>query len=83
MTISGIVVSCRRENLDETKSALNRLPWAQVHYSDSSGRLVATLEASDVDESVQRLRQVQELSSVVMAELAEYCIEDDERSERV
>ena len=78
MTISGIVVACRPEHLAETRETLKRLDWADVHYTDPKGRLVVTIEATDVDESMDRLKQLQALPRVLMAELAEYCIEEQD-----
>jgi nitrate reductase NapD len=78
VTISGIVVACRPEHLAEIRGTLKRLDWADVHYTDPNGRLVVTIEAADVDESMDRLKQLQALPRVLMAELAEYCIEEQD-----
>ena len=51
MIISGVVVASRPEHLAEISRAVDGLPWAEVHYSDPKGRLVVTLEASDIHES--------------------------------
>jgi nitrate reductase NapD len=82
MTVSGIVVACRPEDLVETARAVNRLPWAEVHYTDPGGRLVVTIEAADIDESMSRVREVQGLPRVLGAELAEFYPEDVERGRR-
>jgi nitrate reductase NapD len=76
MTISGIVVACQPGDIDELGQVLNDLPWVDVHYADPRGRLVVTVEADDVDQSMERLKDLQSLPRVLMAELAEYCIED-------
>ena len=78
MTISGVVVACRPEHLVEMRAALSGIPWAEVHYEDPAGRLVVVIEATDVDQSMDRLGELQRLPRVLMAELAEYCIEEDE-----
>jgi nitrate reductase NapAB chaperone NapD len=79
VNISGIVVACRPEDLDGTTEALNALPWIEVHYTDPRGRLVATIEAADTDESMARLVEVQALPRVLMAELAGYYLDEDEQ----
>jgi len=76
--VSGIVVACRPEHLAETTSAVNELPWAEVHYTDPDGRLVVTIEADDVEESMDRLQDLQRLPRVLMAELAEFALEDED-----
>ena len=78
MTVSGIVVACRPDDLTEAKEVLNGLTWAEVHYTDPDGRLVVTIEAEDVEESMDRLKQLQGLPRVLMAELAEFVEEDDD-----
>jgi nitrate reductase NapD len=82
MAVSGIVVACRPEHLEETARAVDRLPWAEVHYTDPAGRLVVTIEAADVDESMTRVREVQGLPRVLAAELAEFYPEEGERGRR-
>jgi nitrate reductase NapD len=77
VTISGIVVACRPEHLDETRHVVNALSWAEVHYTDSEGRLVVTIEAEDVGTSMDRLKDLQKLPRVLMAELAEFVVEDE------
>ena len=84
MIISGIVVASRPEHLAEANQALEAISWVDVHFSDPRGRLVVTMEAADLDQSVDRLRQLQELPHVLMAELAQYCIEEEfQRDESV
>ena len=75
MTISGIVMACRPEDLEATASAVDALAWADVHYTDARGRLVVTIEAADVDESMDRLKELQNLPRVLTADLAQYCLD--------
>ena len=77
MVISGIVMASRPNQMEELRSAVDRIPWADAHFSDSVGRLVVTIEAADLDESADRLRLLQALPEAVMAELAQYCIEEE------
>jgi nitrate reductase NapAB chaperone NapD len=78
VTISGIVVACRPADLEETADALGALPWAEVHHRDAGGRLVVTIEAEDTDQSMERLREVQGLPRVLMAELAGFYVGDSD-----
>jgi len=71
--ISGVVVASRPEHLSEVRDEVNKLPWAEVHFSDPNGRLVVTLEASDIDESMDRMKTLQALPLVLSAALAEFC----------
>jgi nitrate reductase NapD len=74
--ISGIVVASRPENLSETTEAVGAFPWAEVHYTEATGRVVATIEAEDIEQSMDRLRALQEIPSVLSASLAEYCMDE-------
>ena len=78
MTVSGIVVVCRPEHLAEMTKAVNAFPWAEVHYTDPNGRLVVTIETDGVEESMDRLEDLQGLPRVLMADLAEFAIEDED-----
>jgi nitrate reductase NapD len=77
--ISGIVIASRPEHLAQVSQAVETISWAEVHFSDPRGRLVVTIEAADLDQSADRLKQLQELPRVLMAELAQYCIEEESR----
>lgn len=79
MIISGIVMASRPEHLAEVCRAVEAISWADVHFSDPRGRLVVTIEAADLDQSADRLKKLQELPQVLMADLAQYCIEEELR----
>ncbi|MDP6980731.1 MAG: chaperone NapD [Myxococcota bacterium] len=76
--ISGVVVASRPENLQVVSDAVDALPWAEVHYSDSAGRLVVTVEADGIDASIERVESLQRLPDVLSASLAEYRFEEGE-----
>ncbi len=76
--ISGVVVASRPENLQGVTDAVEAFPWADVHYSDAAGRLVVTLEADGLDDSIERLERLQGLPNVLSASLAEYWFEEGE-----
>ena len=78
MIISGIVMTSRPGRLKELRETLDAIAWLDVHFSEESGRMVVTIEAADVEESIVRLRDLQELPDVGMAELSHYYIEGDE-----
>ena len=75
LTVSGVVVRCRPEDRAAVRTALQALPWADTHQEDEAGRLIVTIEAHDVDQSSQRLLEIQSLPRVLSAELAAYVID--------
>jgi nitrate reductase NapD len=78
VNISGIVVACRPEDLDRMAESVNACPWAEVHHRDDRGRLVFTIEAADTDQSMERLRLLQALPGVLMAEMAGTYLDEEE-----
>lgn len=79
MNVSGVVVACRPDAMDEVRAALDALAWVDVHYTKPDGRMVVTIEAADEDASMERLKQVKGLPKVLMAEMAAYFV-DGERA---
>jgi nitrate reductase NapD len=78
--ISGVLVVTKPENQDRLRETLDALPWADVHHGDADGRLVITIEAPTTDEAMARLREIQELPSVILAEMAAHYVEDGSES---
>ncbi len=76
MIVSGIVIATRPENLSTTSEAVDAFSWAEVHYTEPTGRIVATIEADDIDKSMDRLQELQNIPSVLSASLAEYCMDE-------
>lgn len=76
--ISGIVVATKPESLAEVEREINALEYADVHYTDPSGRLVVTVEASGIEASMKRVEAIGHFRQVLSASLAQYCLEGDE-----
>jgi nitrate reductase NapAB chaperone NapD len=76
--ISGVVVASRPEHLGAVTDAVEAFAWAEVHFSDPGGRLVVTLEADGIDDSIARFEMLQKLPNVLSASLAEYQLEENE-----
>lgn len=74
--ISGVLVVTKPEHQARLRATLDAFAWAEVHHGDPDGRLVITLEASTTDEAMARLREVQQLPDVVLAEMAEHYVEE-------
>ena len=76
MMISGVLVVSKPEHQSQVRTALEMLPWAEVHHADPDGRLVITIEADDVEQATARLCEVKELPRVILAEMVEHYVED-------
>ena len=77
MMISGVLVVAKPEHQAEVCAALDALPWAEVHHVEPDGRLVITIEADDGGQATRRLREVQELPRVVLAEMVQHYSEGE------
>ena len=75
MIISGVLVVCRSEHLSELRATLEAFSWLEIHHADGDGRIVVSVEASDVEESMTRIRELQQLPRVILAEMAEYYVD--------
>jgi len=76
MVVSGIVIASRPEDLSRTNEAVEVFSWAEVHYSEPTGRVVVTIEADSIEQSMDRFEQLQKIPSVLSASLAEYCMDE-------
>ena len=74
--ISGVLVVSKPEHQSRVRTALELLPWVEVHHEDPDGRLVITIEADDIDQATARLCEVKEMPRVLMAEIVEHHVED-------
>jgi periplasmic nitrate reductase NapD len=75
INISSLLVLVPPGQLQATMQRLAGLAGVEVHYSDpATGRIVATMEASTVDDQQDGLRHIQALPHVIQAEMAfHYC----------
>lgn len=80
MTISGVLVVCRREGLAGVDAAARALPGVDVHHTDPAGRMVLTIEGATTDACADRLRAIQKLPDVLSAEMAVHVFEDEVHS---
>jgi nitrate reductase NapAB chaperone NapD len=76
--ISGIVVTTHPEGMAEAEREIDALEYADVHYTDPCGRLVVTIEAPGIEESMERVEAIGHFRQVLSVSLAQYCLEGDE-----
>ncbi len=77
MVISGILVACRPEHMDELSALIERFDWAKVHHRDAEGRMVITVEAENTDQGMDRLVELKQLPRVLMADMVEHYFEEE------
>ena len=77
MMISGVLVVSKPEHQSQVRSALDVLPWAEIHHEEADGRLVITIESDDTDQAMARLQEVKDLPRVMLAEMVQHHVEDE------
>lgn len=77
MTVSGVLVICRRDDLPGVGAEVGAMGGVEIHHADPTGRLVLTIEAPTTDACADRLRVIQELPDVLSAEMALHVFEDE------
>ncbi len=77
--VSGIAVATTPERLDEVRRTIDALEWAEVHYAEPDGRMVATIEADTTDACMDRLLEMKKLPHILVAEMVEHVCEGEER----
>ena len=80
MNLSGVLVVARPETLSLVAQALSKLSGVEVHQQDpATGRLVAVLEAEDIQAETDLLRRVQAVPGVALAEMVTHYFGEDEQ----
>jgi periplasmic nitrate reductase NapD len=78
MNLSGVLVVARPDALPSVVQALSALPGVEVHQQNpASGRLVAVLEAEDIQGETDLLRRIQSLPGVALAEMVTHYFGED------
>ena len=70
--IAGLVVTARPERLSAVRTALARLPGAEIHAVDERGKLVLTLEAANDGRIADLMLHIPDIPGVLTCDLAHY-----------
>ncbi len=77
MNISSIVVKSAPGKADAVLEGLRASRLCEVHFHDSQGRIVVTIEGRDIEEEMEKLKTIQGMPFVVGAHLV-YAYSEDE-----
>jgi periplasmic nitrate reductase NapD len=79
MNYSGILVMAKPQNIPGISNALNALEGVEVFQQEpESGRIVAVLEAENIQAETDALRSIKALPGVAVAEMVYHYFEDDQ-----
>ena len=70
MNISSIVVKTLPEHVRTVIENLRSTDFCEVHFHDTTGRIVVTIEGEDISEEMRKLKLVQGMPHVLSADLA-------------
>ncbi len=86
MHLSAILARSTPQDMPRCIEEIGALPGVEVHYAyPESGQIIAIQEGTSVNQQQETLRQVQSLSSVLMAELVYHYndVEGEDYSRRI
>src|SRR5574337_1888546 len=70
MNVSSIVVKTSPDHMQTVLGLLESSDICEVHFHDEQGRIVVTIEGRDIEEEMQKLKQIQGMPHVISAGLA-------------
>lgn len=80
MNLSGILVVAKPQWLAQVTESLRDIQGVEMHQADEqTGRIIAVLEAEDINAEIQRLKEIKALPHVIMAEMVYHYLADDEK----
>lgn len=78
MAISSLVIDAMPDKLDEVARALDAIEGVEVHGTDvTTGRIVVTLEAANIDESHDIASDFIKIPDVINVNLVYVSVEDE------
>lgn len=77
MNVSSIIVKTSPVHMDDVAAEINSVEGCEVHFSDETGRLVATIEGKTIGEEMNTLKAIQNIPHVLCASLM-YSYSEDE-----
>lgn len=67
--VSSLVVMCKGEDIQRLWEEIEKIPQTQCHYKDESGKIIVTIESSNVDEEIRTLKKIERLKGVISAQM--------------
>lgn len=81
MNVSSITVRTAPEHLWKVIDTINSLENCEVHFYDSEGRIIATVEGERISDQMESMKQIQNMPFVLNASLMySYCEDELKRS---
>jgi nitrate reductase NapD len=83
MNVSSIVVRTAPEHLGQAIEAINAISLCEVHFYDTEGKIIVTIEGERVHDQIRTMKLIQDLPFVLSANLLySYCEDESEAALR-
>ncbi|NWF65904.1 MAG: chaperone NapD [Campylobacterales bacterium] len=80
MNVSGILVKCLPQYVDELAVSLDSSGLCEVYLKDESGKIIVVIEGEDIGEEMGKLKKVMLIPHVISADMV-YSYNEDELSQ--
>lgn len=77
MNVSSILVKTKLAYLEEVIASINSLDLCEVHFFNSDGKIIVTIEGESISDQMDRLKKIQSMPFVFSASLAYSYCEDE------
>jgi nitrate reductase NapD len=77
MNVSSIIVRTTQEHLQEVIDSINSMDLCDVHFYDTEGKIVATIEGNSINDQMERMKSIQSMPSVFSVNLSYSYCEDE------
>lgn len=77
MNVSSIVVKTTTDHLQDVIDGINSIGECEVHFFDSEGKIVVTIEGESISEQMESMKKIQSIPFVYSANLAFTYCEDE------
>ena len=83
MNISSIVLQAKPEHIDAIVAICQASDFCDYHFHDANiGKIIVTVEGENIDEEMQKMKQIQAIPHVICADMMMAYSEDELDAER-
>jgi nitrate reductase NapD len=77
MNVSSIAVKTESGHLNDVVDKINQVDLCEVHFHDSDGKIVVTIEGESISDQMEKLKIIQGIPFVFSANLSYSYCEDE------
>jgi nitrate reductase NapD len=77
MNVSSVIVRAAKEKIESVINNINAVDFCEVHFFDSGGKIVATIEGESINDQMERMKKIQKMPDVLSVNLSYSYCEDE------